>query len=49
LAGPNIFTTEMMNLVLNKFVQNLQTMTFDQVLTFFEILIACCRQQTSSN
>lgn len=40
MTGRRVFDFELLNVVLNQFVQRLEQMTFEEVLAFFELFIA---------
>jgi hypothetical protein len=48
LAGPQVFTPEIANQVLNLFMDKLASMNFDEVISFLELLIKYTRMSLDS-
>ena len=48
MAGPQVFTPEIANQVLNLFMDKLASMNFDEVISFLELLIKYTRMSLDS-
>ena len=48
LAGSKVLTPEVLNQILNQFVERIEGLKFDETVTFFELFIKFSRQQSHS-